>query len=85
MSMRDKVESTIKALKLDRSRIIEVSKIKYVDIIQRIEHTFVLDYGDIHWSNMGNGFQQHLSCMWILLLEKRNQNGYNQKKATWAK
>lgn len=37
MSMRDEVESTIKALKLDRSRIFEVSKIKYVDIIPRIE------------------------------------------------
>ena len=49
MSMRDDVESIIKALKLDRSRIFEVSKIKYVDIITRIEHTFVLDYGDIHW------------------------------------
>lgn len=32
-----------------------------MDIIQRIEHTFVLDYGDIHWSNMENDFQQHLS------------------------
>lgn len=61
MSMRDDVESIIKALKPDRSRIFEVSKIKYVDIITRIEHTFVLDYGDIHWSNMENDFQQHLS------------------------
>ena len=65
MSIRDDVESAIKEIKLDRSRIFEVSKIKYADIIRKIEHTFVLDDGDIHWSNMGNGFQQHLSCHYV--------------------
>ena len=65
MSMRDDVESAIKEKKLDRSRIFKVSKIKYANIIRKIEHTFVLDGGDIHWSNMGNGFQQHLSCHYV--------------------
>lgn len=65
MYMRDDIEHVIKELKMDRSRIFEVSKIKYMDIIHRIEHTFVLDYGNIHWSNMGNGFQQHISCHYV--------------------
>lgn len=62
MYIRDDIEHVIKELNMNRSRIFEVSKTKYVDIIRKIEHTFVLDYGNIHWSNMGNGFQQHISC-----------------------
>lgn len=65
MYIRDDIEHVIKELNMDRSRIFEVSKIKYADIIRRIEHTFVLDYGNIHWSNMGNGFQQQISCHYV--------------------
>lgn len=82
MSMRDEVESTIKALKLDRSRIFEVSKIKesnmWISFKELNIHSFwimEIFIGQI-WEMVFNNIYQ---------LEKRNQSGYNQKKATWSK
>lgn len=82
MSMRDVVESTIKALKLNHSRIFEVSKIKesnmWISLQELNIHSFwimEIFIGQI-WEMVFNNIYQ---------LEKRNQNGYNQKKATWAK
>jgi len=49
----------------------------YSSIIKKIEQTFVLHGGDIHWSNMGHGFNPKLQCktrdiskgrMWIARL-----------------
>lgn len=39
---------------MDRSRVYEVSKQKYEQILKKIEQTFVYHGGTIHWSNMGN-------------------------------
>ena len=55
--MREAVENVIKAFNLDRSRIFEVSHLKYADIIKRIEKTFVINGVPLHWSNIGNRFQ----------------------------
>lgn len=42
---------------LDRTKIFEVSYLKYADIIKRIEKTFVINGGTLHWFNIGNKFQ----------------------------
>lgn len=54
---RDTIENVIKEFHLDRSRIFEVSHLKYADIIKRIEKTFVINGGPLHWSNIGNRLQ----------------------------
>ena len=54
--MRDMIENIIKDCRLDRSRIFEVSHLKYADIIKKIEKTFVKNGGPIHWSNIENRF-----------------------------
>lgn len=50
--MREAIEKVIKDFELDRSRIFEVSYLKYADIIKRIEKTFVKNAGSLHWSNI---------------------------------
>ena len=81
MSMRDEVESTIKALKLNHSRIFEVKDQRsnmWISFKELNIHSFwimEIFIGQI-WEMIFNNIYQ---------LEKRNQNGYNQKKATWAK
>lgn len=52
--VRADIEKTIKEFSLDRSRVFEVSKQKYEQILKKIEQTFVYHEGTIHWSNMGN-------------------------------
>lgn len=54
--MRKHIENIIKDLRLDRSRIFEVSHLKYADIIKQIESTFVVNGGSLHWSNIQNRF-----------------------------
>lgn len=54
--MRDAIENVIKDFDLDRSRIFEVSYLKYADIINKIEQTFVKNGGMLHWSNIENRF-----------------------------
>ena len=54
--MRDMIENVIKDFQLDRSRIFEVSHLKYADIIKKIEKTFVINGGSLHWSNIENRF-----------------------------
>ena len=60
--MRDRIESVIRTLALDRLRVFEVSKLTYASIIKKIENNFVLHGGDIHWSNIRNGFNNNLKC-----------------------
>ena len=52
--VREDIEKTIKEFCLDRSRVFEVSKQKYEQILKKIEQTFVYHGGTMHWSNMGN-------------------------------
>lgn len=52
--VRADIEKTIKEFSLDRSRVFEVSKQKYEQILKKTEQTFVYHEGSIHWSNMGN-------------------------------
>lgn len=54
--MREAIENVIKEFGLDRSRIFEVSYLKYADIIKKIERTFVKNGGALHWSNIENRF-----------------------------
>ena len=54
--MREAVENVIKDFNLDRSRIFEVSHLKYADIIKKIEKTFIKKGGVLHWSNIENRF-----------------------------
>lgn len=60
--IRDEIEKTIKEFTLDRSCFHEVSKNSYSDILKKIEKTFVLYGGTIHWSNIQNRFNPKLSC-----------------------
>ena len=62
MSIRDEIERVIKENHLERSKCFECSKITYRAILKKIEQTFVLHGGDIHWSNMGRGFNPKLPC-----------------------
>lgn len=77
MSVRDEIERVIKENHIERSRCFECSKIMYSSIIKKTEQAFVLHGGDIHWSNMGHGFNPKLQCktrdiakdrMWITRL-----------------
>ena len=76
---RDTIENVIKEFHLDRSRIFEVSHLKYADIIKRIEKTFVINSGPLHWSNIGNRFQPSFALktryignhrLWYHMLDK---------------
>ncbi len=62
MFIRNEIERVIKENCIERSRCFECSKIMYSSIIKKIEQTFVLHGGDIHWSNMGHGFNPKLQC-----------------------
>lgn len=62
MFIRDEIERVIKENRIERSRCFECSKIMYSSIIKKIEQTFVLHGGDIHWHNMGHGFNPKLQC-----------------------
>ena len=94
MSVRDEIERIIKENHIERSRCFECSKIMYSSIIKKIEQAFVLHGGDIHWSNMGHGFNPKLQCktrdiskdrMWITrlpqILPEREKFVY--KKFKW--
>ena len=59
--MRRNIENIIKEFQLDRTRIFEVSHLKYDDIIKKIERTFVVNDGSIHWSNIENRFKPSFS------------------------
>lgn len=58
--MRDEIESIIKEFNLDRSRIFEISHLRYEDIIKKVEKTFVKNGGPLHWSNIDNRFNKEL-------------------------
>lgn len=62
MDIRNEIERVIKDKNIDRSKCFECSKIAYSSIIKKIEQVFVLHGGDIHWSNMGGGFNKKLVC-----------------------
>ena len=62
MYIRNEIERVIKDKYIDRSKCFECSKIAYSSIIKKIEQVFVLHGGDIHWSNMGGGFNKKLVC-----------------------
>ena len=62
MYIRSEIERVIKENHIERSRCFECSKITYSSIIKKIEQTFVLYGGNIHWSNMGHGFNRKLLC-----------------------
>lgn len=62
MDIRNEIERVIKDKNIDRSKCFECSKIVYSSIIKKIEQVFVLHGGDIHWSNMGGGFNKKLVC-----------------------
>lgn len=79
MDIRSEVERVIKEYQMDRLRCFECSKNTYAAIIKKIEQTFVLHGGSIHWSNMGHGFRPELVCrtqnvsedkMWVTKLPK---------------
>lgn len=58
--IRNEIELVIKEFGLDRSRVSEVSKIAYASILRNVEKKFVLHGRQLHWSNMGGGFQPQL-------------------------
>ncbi len=89
MYIRTEIERIIKENHIERSRCFECSKINYSSIIKKIEQTFVLYGGNIHWSNMGHGFNPQWPCktknisedkMWITklprILPKSEKNVY---------
>ncbi len=61
-SIREAIENVVKNRYLDRSRIFEVSHLKYENIIKKIEKTFIINRGTsfyhstLHWSNIENRF-----------------------------
>ena len=62
MYIRSEIERVIKEKKINRANCFECSKGSYKLIIKKIEQRFVLHGGNIHWSNMGNGFNTALPC-----------------------
>lgn len=60
--MRNEIERVVKENNIERSRCFECSKISYASIIKKIEQTFVLHGKNIHWSNMGHGFNPKWQC-----------------------
>ena len=61
--VREQTEETIKEKNLDRSRVFEVSKLRYAAILSRIEEMFVAWGHGIHWANMGY-FRDDIPCTW---------------------
>lgn len=59
--MRKTIENIIKEFNLDRTRIFEVSHLKYNEIIKKVESKFVRNSGELHWSNLTNRFNPSLS------------------------
>ena len=79
MYIRNEIERIIKGNNINRSNCFECSKISYKSIIKKIERKFVLNGGNIHWSNMGGRFNKDLICktkdishdrMWFLKLNE---------------
>lgn len=79
MYIRSEIERVIKDNRIERSNCFECSKYTYNSIIKKIEQVFVLHGGNIHWSNMGHGFNPKLVCktrnisedrMWVVKLSK---------------
>lgn len=70
--MRAEIERIVKELKIDRKCLFEVSKLKYVAILQKIEKTFVKNGGSIHWSNMGKGFDSDYPCQTLYIGNHRD-------------
>ncbi len=62
MYIRNEIERVIKDNHIDRSNCFECSKTTYNSIIKKVEQVFVLHGGNIHWSNMGNGFNPKWMC-----------------------
>lgn len=62
MDIRSEIEKVIKDNHINRSNCFECSKNTYYSIIKKIEQVFVLHGGNIHWSNMGRGFNPKLVC-----------------------
>ncbi len=62
MYIRNEIERAIKEGNINRSKCFECSKITYNSIIKKIEETFVVNGGNIHWSNMGR-FNPKLKCI----------------------
>lgn len=62
MDIRREVERVIKDKHIDRTRCFECSKTAYSGIVKKIEQVFVLHGGNIHWSNMGGGFNPKWVC-----------------------
>lgn len=71
MYIRNEIERVIKENHIDRSKCFECSKTAYSSIIKKIEQVFVLHGGDIHWSNMGGGFNKKLVCKTKDISEER--------------
>lgn len=67
MYIRSEIERVIKEKKINRANCFECSKGSYNLIIKKIEQRFVLHGGNIHWSNMGNGFNPALPCQTKIL------------------
>lgn len=59
--MREAIEKVIKDFNLDRSKIYEVSRLKYLDIIKKIEKIFIKNGGILHWANIENRFNPSFS------------------------
>ena len=77
--MREVIENVIKDFDLSRSRIFEVSHLKYKDIIKKIEKVFVKNCGSLHWSNIECRFNSYFTlkthyignnALWYQKLEK---------------
>lgn len=71
MDIRSEIERVIKENHLERSRCFECSKITYHSIIKKTEQIFVLHGGNIHWSNMGHGFNPKFPCKTLDISEDR--------------
>lgn len=58
--IRSEVEDIIKSHDLDRTRIYEVSKLKWHDITEKTEKSFLKKGCTLHWSNINNDFKDDL-------------------------
>ena len=59
---RRAVEEAVKELGLNRARFFEAPKLEYAAIIKRIEKTFVINGGPIHWANIERRFSPRFEC-----------------------
>lgn len=71
MYIRNDIERVIKENHIDRTNCFECSKITYKSIIRKIERTFVLHGGNIHWSNIRGVFNKELVCITKNISEDR--------------